>query len=133
MGNCMVVEEVKVMRPDGKILEYTSPTLLLQQESQIKKKQEEEEEEEEEEERGSHDGGSTNGGVVRIKLVISKQQLQELLLKKKTGKVSVSEMVSQLQGQQRFGEGREGGEDEFHHQERIISWKPVLESIPEMG
>ncbi|CAI0462263.1 unnamed protein product [Linum tenue] len=32
MGNCMVVEEkvVKVMGPDGKILEYTSPTTVQQ-------------------------------------------------------------------------------------------------------
>ncbi|CAN1134095.1 hypothetical protein LINPERPRIM_LOCUS16303 [Linum perenne] len=65
------------------------------------------------------------GRVVRIKLVISKSELEELL---RRGGVSVSDMVSNhLQGQkQRLPEVED--DDDHHH-----CWKPALESIPELG
>ncbi|CAN0847043.1 Uncharacterized protein At1g66480 [Linum grandiflorum] len=157
MGNCMVVEEkvLKVMRPDGKILEYSTPILAhevlsdfpaaasdsssVQQHILIPdakllggklyflvpipcstpqlavkvKKQSIKMEEESEEKSG--------GGVVRIKLVISKQELEELL---KRGGVSMRDMVSHLQGQQQQKEEEEEENDD--------DWKPSLESIPEL-
>ncbi|CAN1134092.1 hypothetical protein LINPERPRIM_LOCUS16303 [Linum perenne] len=161
MGNCIAVEEkvAKVMRPDGKILEYTTPIhvnqilsdfpgqfsavvsasvnhhhqqqpllpdskLLAPSPPQLvvkktKKKvrfsiPEEQSKKDDEE-----------AGVVRIKLVISKSELEELL---RRGGVSVSDMVSNhLQGQkQRLPEVED--DDDHHH-----CWKPALESIPELG
>lgn len=61
-------------------------------------------------------------GVVRIKLVISKQQLQEMLQKEG---VSVDDMVSQLKDKQQIQ-----NVDTCNNNDKI--WKPVLESIPEI-
>ncbi|CAN0847048.1 Uncharacterized protein At1g66480 [Linum grandiflorum] len=171
MGNCMVVEEkvLKVMRPDGKILEYSTPILAhevlsdfpgqysalsaaasdsssVQQHILIPdakllggklyflvpipcstpqlavkvKKQSIKMEEESEEKSG--------GGVVRIKLVISKQELEELL---KRGGVSMRDMVSHLQGQQQQRMVKKVAEEE-EEEENDDDWKPSLESIPEL-
>ncbi|CAN1134088.1 hypothetical protein LINPERPRIM_LOCUS16303 [Linum perenne] len=156
MGNCIAVEEkvAKVMRPDGKILEYTTPIHVNQILSDfpgqfsavvsasqpllpdskllgghlyclsppqlvVKKTKKkvrfsipEEQSKKDDEEAGS---------LVRIKLVISKSELEELL---RRGGVSVSDMVSNhLQGQKQRLPVKEGAED----------WKPALESIPELG
>ena len=59
--------------------------------------------------------------VLRIKLVLSKQELKELI--KNGGIVSFDDMMSQLQ---RITRRRDGSE-----KERSMSWKPTLESIPE--
>ncbi|CAN1277363.1 Uncharacterized protein At1g66480 [Linum perenne] len=171
MGNCIAVEEkvAKVMRPDGKILEYTTPIHVNQILSDfpgqfsavvsasvnhhhqqqpllpdskllgghlyclvpipcssspsppqlvVKKTKKKE--------------AKSNEGVVRIKLVISKSELEELL---RRGGVSVSDMVSNhLQGQKQRLPVKEGAEEEVeddddHHH----CWKPALESIPELG
>ncbi|CAN0847047.1 Uncharacterized protein At1g66480 [Linum grandiflorum] len=161
MGNCMVVEEkvLKVMRPDGKILEYSTPILAhevlsdfpgqysalsaVQQhilipdakllggklyflvpipcstpQLAVKKKTKKKEESEE----------KSGGGVVRIKLVISKQELEELL---KRGGVSMRDMVSHLQGQQQQRMVKKVAEEE-EEEENDDDWKPSLESIPEL-
>ncbi|CAN1772133.1 Uncharacterized protein At1g66480 [Linum perenne] len=192
MGNCIAVEEkvAKVMRPDGKILEYTTPIHVNQILSDfpgqfsavvsasvnhhhqqqpllpdskllgghlyclvpipcssspsppqlvVKKTKKkvrfsipEEQSKKDEEEAGSCDEEKSNEGVVRIKLVISKSELEELL---RRGGVSVSDMVSNhLQGQKQRLPVKEGAEeeeeadDDHHH-----CWKPALESIPELG
>ncbi|CAN1134089.1 hypothetical protein LINPERPRIM_LOCUS16303 [Linum perenne] len=156
MGNCIAVEEkvAKVMRPDGKILEYTTPIHVNQILSDfpgqfsavvsasqpllpdskllgghlyclvpiplvVKKTKKKVRFSIPEEQTKS------NEGVVRIKLVISKSELEELL---RRGGVSVSDMVSNhLQGQkQRLPEVED--DDDHHH-----CWKPALESIPELG
>ncbi|KAF2307638.1 hypothetical protein GH714_030510 [Hevea brasiliensis] len=130
MGNCLVLQEklIKVMKPDGKILEYKAPIRVQQVLSDFsghaisdslqafqhllpdtkllggnlyylvplplpspkaKKKV-----------RFSipEDEDKKENRVVRIKLVISKQELQEMLQKEG---VSVDSMISQLQDQQR--------------------------------
>ncbi|KAF2296460.1 hypothetical protein GH714_038287 [Hevea brasiliensis] len=129
MGNCLVLQEkvIKVMKPDGKILEYKAPIRVQQVLSdfsghaiselhafqhhlpdtkllggnlyylvplplpspQAKKKV-----------RFSipEDGDKKEKRAVRIKLIISKQELQEMLQKEG---VSADSVFSQLQDQQR--------------------------------
>ncbi|KAF3967003.1 hypothetical protein ACB098_05G075700 [Castanea mollissima] len=64
-------------------------------------------------------------GVVRIKLVITKKELQEMIQK---GVVSVDEMVSQLH----IKKGIDSA-DEFTTDDDSKGWKPDLESIPEVN
>ena len=64
-------------------------------------------------------------GVVRIKLVITKKELQEMIQK---GVVAVDEMVSQLH----IKKGIDSA-DEFTADDDIKGWKPDLESIPEVN
>ncbi|CAI0391842.1 unnamed protein product [Linum tenue] len=162
MGNCMVVEEkvVKVMRPDGKILEYTSPTIVQQVMSDFPGQFVFQQQQQQQNllpeaklvggrlyylvplpppvpaspkkkvrfavpEGGEKESSQNSGGVVRIKLVITKQELEELL---KKGGVSVGDMVSHLQDQQRLVKVDVGEEEEWQK-----NWKPVLESIPEIA
>lgn len=177
MGNCLVMGErvIRVMKPDGKILEYRSPiraldllsefsghavsetsgsaqTSHLQPEAKlqggnmyylvplplkqhVKKKKKkvrfsEPEKELVEEEKSSK--------VVRIKLIISKQELQELL---KKGGVSVGDLVSQLhQTEKRVDQNTNTSSDhglitscDDHDGHGEGYWKPVLESIPEVN
>ncbi|XP_008243571.1 PREDICTED: uncharacterized protein LOC103341796 [Prunus mume] len=156
MGNCLVMQEniTKIMRPDGKILEYradmkvyqvlsefsghaiseTAPvyqhlrpdTKLLggrlyylvplplppKKASQKKVRFANPEVEAEQETK-----------VVRIKIVISKQELQEMLRK---GGVSVDDLVSQLQSDRSIDKT-----NSFNDDGNCEGWKPVLESIPE--
>ncbi|XWS56002.1 hypothetical protein CRYUN_Cryun09bG0049000 [Craigia yunnanensis] len=65
-----------------------------------------------------------NAGVVRIKLIISKQELQELFQKG----VSVQDMVSQIQSKQSTN-----GIDTSDANDNCRGWKPVLESIAEVN
>lgn len=175
MGNCLVVGEkvIKIMKPDGKILEYRSPIKVYEVLSEftghamseattqasgqhlrpetklrggqldylvplplrspqggVKKKKKvrfsdpekgsEQQEQEEEKEK------ETNK-VVRIKLVISKQELQELLSK---GGVLVDSTVSRLHNEKRK-DGNSDGLISCH--QRKGYWKPALESIPEIN
>ncbi|KAK7842136.1 uncharacterized protein LOC112004505 [Quercus suber] len=64
-------------------------------------------------------------GVVRIKLVITKKELQEMIQK---GVVAVDEMVSQLH----IKKGIDSA-DEFTADDDNKGWKPDLESIPEVN
>ncbi|XP_073013758.1 uncharacterized protein [Typha latifolia] len=57
-------------------------------------------------------------GVVRIKLVLSKQELKEMLKKEV---ISFNNMISLLQPSERSDQDKE----------RSIGWRPALESIPE--
>ncbi|XP_031266931.1 uncharacterized protein LOC116125331 [Pistacia vera] len=142
MGNCLVQQEkmIKVMKTDGKVLEYKAPIKVedvlseysghalsdslpeirkLRPDAKLvggnlyflvpkveKKKVRFSEEE------AARDGQGT-AGIVRIKLVISKQQLQDLLQK---GGVSVEDMISQNKNEAEY----------------CKVWKPELESIPEV-
>ncbi|XP_027073003.1 uncharacterized protein [Coffea arabica] len=65
------------------------------------------------------------GGVLRIKLVISKEELQAMLRK---GGITVDNMVSKLQNN-----GKTYGTDSFSSDSRRSSprWMPLLESVPE--
>ncbi|KAJ7976129.1 DUF4228 domain-containing protein [Quillaja saponaria] len=157
MGNCLVLQEniVKIMKADGKILEYKAPIKVqqvlsefsghaisdtvpvirhLQQDTRLfggqlyylvplplpspkvgKKKVRFLNPEVQIEKESS---------VVRVKLVISKQQLQDMLQKEG---ISVNEMVARLQSE----EGIDGG-DVLKTDDCCEGWKPVLESIPEL-
>ena len=158
MGNCLVLQEkiIKIMRPDGKVLEYKAPLKVHQVLSEfsgyaisdtlpvirhLRKDMEmvggqlyylipvplpppevEKKVVRFSDPKVEMDQGT---GVVRIKLVITKQELKEML---RNGGVSVDHMVSQLQSGQAVNgvdksdvDGKENGR----------GWKPVLESIPE--
>ncbi|MBA0776572.1 hypothetical protein Gotri_011553 [Gossypium trilobum] len=65
-----------------------------------------------------NDDGKGSPGVVRIKLIITKQELQELIQKQG---VTVQDMVSQIHKSDAIGNS--GG----------WKWKPVLESIDEVN
>ncbi|XP_042512569.1 uncharacterized protein LOC122087482 [Macadamia integrifolia] len=65
-------------------------------------------------------------GVVRVKIVITKQKLEEML--RKEG-LSVDEIISHLQNGQSKGKDVGNCDDESRSSSRV--WKPVLESIPE--
>ncbi|KAL4272298.1 hypothetical protein GQ457_13G012530 [Hibiscus cannabinus] len=154
MGNCLVLEDrviIRVMKTDGKILEYQGPIKVeqvlldfsghalsdsfsgyqhLQPDakllpgliyylvpvpslSQTSKKKV----------RFTNipdEQGSP--GVVRIKLIISKKELQELVQRG----VSVHDMASQMQSKQNTNIGVDGDDDNCRRK-----WKPALESIDE--
>ncbi|XP_054787797.1 uncharacterized protein LOC129293727 [Prosopis cineraria] len=144
---------VQVMKPDGEILEYKSPILVhqvldefsghsisdsvpalrhlqpntkllaghlyylvLPTPKAVKKKVRFQDPEVQ--------GSQESSGVVRIKVVISKQELQALLRK---GGISVNNvnMLSLLHGEQ-VTESEDKCHNGFH------GWKPALESIPEL-
>ncbi|XP_010912297.1 uncharacterized protein [Elaeis guineensis] len=144
MGNCLVLQEkkvIKIMRMDGKILSYQSPLIvhqvlsefpghaisdtlpaidhldpatdmrcgqlyyLIPSKTPIK------------------ETGGTGTGVVRIKLVISKQELKDLLLK---GGVTFDSMISLVQRGPSNNNSTSGDGEE-----KCIGWRPALESIPE--
>ena len=139
MGNCLVLEEkegIKIKRMEGQILKYDSPLKVPQALPKFP----------------GHtisDGipatrninqmaGKQNGhlyhlqrskkmqtketGAVRIKLVISKQELKEIL--EKEG-LTLEDIMSQIQKEPRYSHKRE--------KERSVMWKPALESISEVN
>lgn len=145
MGNCLVRQQkiIKIIRDDGKELEYKAPikvhevlsyfsghamfgttpeNRILQPDTELV-------------------GGETyylrplslqtvrrrkGSAVVRVKVVMSKQELKELLAR---NGVSVCEVVSQLQDKGRVKEVDMFCGDGDH--ENCKGWKPVLESIAE--
>ncbi|XP_061366770.1 uncharacterized protein LOC133309919 [Gastrolobium bilobum] len=159
MGNCLVLQEniVKIMKTDGKILEYKTPikveqiliefsghavseslpvldqhlhpnTKLLsghlyylvplpQPSPKAWKKVRFANPEVQ---------GVQKSNVVRIKLVISKQELQDML---QNGGFSVDKMLSLVHGEKGID-----GEDLSQKSDDVSQgWKPVLESIPEVN
>ncbi|GLT94707.1 hypothetical protein SLE2022_124360 [Rubroshorea leprosula] len=157
MGNCLVPQDkvVRVMKNDGKILEYQEPIKVHQVLSEfsghalsdsfpgchhlqpdakllsghlyyliplplvsqkVKKKV-----------RFSNPeaDGEQGTGVVRIKLVISKQELRKMLQKEG---VSVPEMISKAQSRK-----SESKIDMSEGDDNCRGWKPVLESISEVN
>lgn len=164
MGNCLVLQEkvVKVMKTDGKILEYKSPIKVHQVLSEfsqhaisdklpvvkhmhpnaemlqdhlyyllplpvppqpIKKKTKKVVRFSDE----ILEDATPATGVVRIKLVISKKELREMLSK---GGISVDDMIPKLQKEESTikAESYDGDDD-------VISkgWSPALERIPEVN
>ncbi|XP_062183128.1 uncharacterized protein LOC133887190 [Phragmites australis] len=124
MGNCLVIqgrEEIKIVRVDGgKVLKMPSPSLRHAQESLA-------------ETSSSLPGHGISGvlpvkaqaavvgpaGAVRVKLVISKQELKKMLDREG---VSLDDMVSLM---------RKEAIDRQSDQECCGGWQPALESIPE--
>lgn len=159
MGNCIVLQEkpIKVMKTDGEILEYRAPMKVHQLLSQyschaisktfpvIQHLRAETDmlsghvyyllplpvPSPEFDNRSKEITGDQkiNSGVVRIKVVISKQEL-ELMLRK--GVLSVNEMVSELHNKQ--SANAVDKMDYSDHGNGICKgWKPVLQSIPEIN
>uniref|UniRef100_A0A0A9DHS4 Uncharacterized protein n=1 Tax=Arundo donax TaxID=35708 RepID=A0A0A9DHS4_ARUDO len=122
MGNCLVIQdrkEIKIMRVDGtKVLKMPSPASSFRhiQESLAEPLR-------------SHDisgvlpvkapAGVADPGAVRVKLVISKQELKRMLDKEG---MSLDDMVSLM---------RKEAIDRESDQECCGGWRPALESIPE--
>ncbi|XP_010486602.1 PREDICTED: uncharacterized protein LOC104764713 [Camelina sativa] len=173
MGNCLVMENkvIKIMRNDGKVVEYRGPMKVhhiltqfsphyslfdslsnnchlhpqakllcgrlyyrLPKETTTTKKNmktmkkvrfaiPEVDKEEEEDDRLTNCGDNTKektNGVVRVKMVVSKQELEKLL---QGG--SVHDMVYRTLAKQHLCDD-DGDDDECHK-----GWRPLLDSIPE--
>lgn len=162
MGNCLVLQEkvVRVMKPDGKILEYKSPIKVHQVLSKFshhaisdklpvvkhlhpdtemvqghlyymlplpvpikttKMTKKKKTVRFSDDVRKYDDQGEAATGVVRIKVVISKKELQAMLSK---GGISVDDMISKVK------------KEEGNRDDDVISrgsWSPALESIPEVN
>ncbi|KAL6005310.1 hypothetical protein ACLOJK_005874 [Asimina triloba] len=69
------------------------------------------------------DGSHGSSRVVRIKLVVTKKELREMLRK---GGVSADEMIASVM---KRPEAADSAED--HASDGYRGWKPILESIPE--
>ncbi|XP_009627512.1 uncharacterized protein LOC107809955 [Nicotiana tabacum] len=137
MGNCIVLQEkvVKVMKTNGKVLEYKplvkkdNEVLPLVQEPPtkvpVKKKVTFAEEVEESSKKGSDQ-------VLRIKLVISKKELQALL--SEGGGLTVDGMVQYPLQKEHNSNIEIIKSDEFtdDDNDHCIRWKPALDSIPEL-
>ncbi|RWW71219.1 hypothetical protein BHE74_00021053 [Ensete ventricosum] len=93
MGNCLVHEERRTK--NGEIPSYQRP---LRDESEA----------------------AAGARVIRIKLVVTKQELKEML---RQGEVSHDAVLSLIQRE----ESRCGAGDK----ERCMEWRPTLQSIPE--
>ncbi|KAJ1274310.1 hypothetical protein BS78_05G052400 [Paspalum vaginatum] len=113
MGNCLVIhqdrEEIKIVSVDGsQVLKMpTAPSGMVQEEALQSVLP-------------APAAVSDPAGAVRVKLVISKQELKKLL--EKEG-VSLDDMVSSLM--------REAAVDPGLQQECCGGWRPALESIAE--
>ncbi|KAM0980584.1 uncharacterized protein LOC126600717 [Malus sylvestris] len=165
MGNCLVMQEnvTKIMRPDGKILEYSADMKVYQVLSEFsghaisetapnyqhlrpdskllgghlyylvplplpppkKASQKKVRFSEPEAERPEPEQETK---VVRIKLVISKKELQEMLTK--GGVAVLDEMVSRLQSEEKGID--KSNSNSFNVDGNCEGWKPALESIPEV-
>lgn len=139
MGNCLVHEEkeaIKAERMDGKILKYRSPSAVhqalagfpgdtlayvhpvsskLSSPSKVRSRHlyyHHQSRKMQMQNKGT--------GAVRIKLVISKQELKEIL--EKEG-LTLEDMMSRVQKEPRDSPERE--------KETSMGWKPALESISE--
>ncbi|KAL2250784.1 uncharacterized protein LOC105174061 [Sesamum indicum] len=158
MGNCLVIEEktVKVMKTDGKIIEYKSPIKVHQVLSEFShhaisdKLPVVKHLHPNAEMLGGHlyyllplpvpvpapspkkkktvrfsdevvEGARRAPEVVRIKLVISKQELQAMM---GSGGVSVEDVIAQVQREGSINKIESGDTDR---------WLPDLESIPEVN
>ncbi|XP_057505600.1 uncharacterized protein LOC130788910 [Actinidia eriantha] len=163
MGNCFVKQEniIKVVKTDGKVLEYKAPIKAHQVLSDfpghaisdtlpaarwlrpddpligghvyyllplqgppdaVDKKRVRFASPERE------DGGGSTGGVVRIKVVMSKKELEVMLRK---GGISLCDLVSHVENKESTDQNEEfGGEENIG---RCEGWKPVLKSIPEVN
>ena len=139
MGNCLVLEDkegIKIKRMDGHILKHDSPLKVPQALPKFT---------------GHTISGGISAarnlnkmadmqsghlyhlqrpkkmqtnetGSVRIKLVISKQELKQIL--EKEG-LTLEDMMSQIQKEPRYSHKRE--------KKRSLMWKPALESISEVN
>jgi hypothetical protein len=126
MGNCLVIQdrkEIKMMRVEGgKVLQMSLPPLKVLQEEGLAEPQ-------------KSTGHSTvprsvlpapaavvadPGAAVRVKLVISKQELKRMLDKEG---MSLDDMVSVMR--------KEAVARESEQHECCGGWRPALESIPE--
>lgn len=131
MGNCLVLQQinvVKILKTNGKILEYKTQTPIKAEKvlpsppspspssPKGRKKVRFADPEVQDVQKNS---------AVRIKLVISKQKLQEML---DNGGISVEKMLSLVHGEN----GMDGEDLCKKSDDACAGWKPVLQSIPEV-
>ncbi|KAI5425475.1 uncharacterized protein LOC127125645 [Lathyrus oleraceus] len=121
MGNCLVLQQInmmKIMKTDRKVLEYTTPIKVEEvlpppppaSPKGVKKVRFANPEVQD----------VHKSSVVRIKLVISKQKLQDML---DNGGISVDKMLSLAHGEDLCKENDD---------DSLGEWKPELKSIPEV-
>ncbi|CAN6330560.1 unnamed protein product [Urochloa humidicola] len=111
MGNCLVIQdrkEIKIMSVDGsEVLKMPSPTSSLKVQESLQDVIP-----------AKVPAAVVDPGAVRVKLVISKQELKKMLDKEG---MSLDDMVSLMR--------KEASDTE--REECFGGWRPVLESIPE--
>ncbi|KAI3801423.1 hypothetical protein L1987_29528 [Smallanthus sonchifolius] len=126
MGNCLILQN-KIMQTGQEVIEHKEsmkvhrvsggqmyyPVPVQEASLELNKNPESEAETE-------------DGNVVRIKLLITKQELQVMLTK---GGVSVGDLVSHMKNENSNGAVVIKDEDSRY----CGKWKPVLDSIPELN
>ncbi|XP_038882971.1 uncharacterized protein LOC120074056 [Benincasa hispida] len=154
--NCLFIDEkpIRIMKPDGKILEYKSPTRVFQVLSDFSGHEisdavpvthhlhrtakllsghlyflipkQTEEKKAKKAVRFAEPEKESGGGVVRIKVVMTKKELEEMV---ERGGISAEEMISKIKS----GSGEISCRDleEEDEESELQRWKPVLQSIPE--
>ncbi|KGN48264.1 uncharacterized protein LOC101213283 [Cucumis sativus] len=167
MGNCNCLfidnKPIRIMKTDGKILEYKSPTRVFQVLSDfsgheisdavpvshhlhrtakllsghlyflIPKEPEEKKPKKAVRFAEPEKETATGGGVVRIKVVMTKKELQEMV---ERGGISAEEMICKIKNgcgeiSSRSEMEEEEDDDDDDEESELQRWKPVLESIPE--
>ncbi|XP_057807570.1 uncharacterized protein LOC131022162 [Salvia miltiorrhiza] len=131
MGNCLVLQE-KVMKTDGEILEHLlvknmhPNAQVLQNNLHFSIKTTTKKKAVRFSDKVLMEGGDEASRVVRIKLVISKKELQEMLSE---GEISVDGMILKVQNQETTSKV------ESNDRDGVIAkgWFPALESIPEIN
>lgn len=158
--NCLILDQkpIRIMKADGKILEYKSPTRVFQVLSDFSGHQISDAvpvthhlqrsakllsghlyfliptEAEDQKKRkkavrlaeAEKEGGGGGGGVVRIKVVMTKKELQEMV---ERGGITAEEMICKIKSGSGEISSRELEEED--EESELQRWKPVLETIPE--
>uniref|UniRef100_A0A0E0BP40 Uncharacterized protein n=1 Tax=Oryza glumipatula TaxID=40148 RepID=A0A0E0BP40_9ORYZ len=125
MGNCMVIQdrnrEIKIMSMDvdGEILKLPPPPPPLNGVSSSS------DDEALRPATADMADDPPGGAVVRVKLVVRKQELKKMLLHNDAAAISLNDMVSLMQ--------KQAEADELLHQQESCGsvWQPTLQSIPE--
>jgi len=129
MGNCLVLQQinvVKIMKTNGKILEYETQTpIKVEKVLPIPPSPSSPKERKKVRFADPEVQDVQKSSAVRIKLVISKQKLQEML---DNGGISVEKMLSLVHGE----DGMIGEDLCKKSDDACVGWKPVLQSIPEV-
>lgn len=138
MGNCLISNN-KVSAQDhdkhesdkeAEAIQHTITPIMSSKKKTVRfKLQEDEDDSSRVIKNGTHDDES-NSGVVRIRLVVTQQELKQLL-NYKNDSVSNRSSVEQLLSALKSRSGRRISADQIGTSTTDESWRPVLESIPE--
>ncbi|KAK9924544.1 hypothetical protein M0R45_032909 [Rubus argutus] len=138
MGNCLISNN-KVSAQDhekhesdkeAEAIQHTTTPIMSSKKKTVRfKLQEDEDDSGRVIKIGTHDDESKSG-VVRIRLVVTQQELKQLL-NYKNDSVSNRSSVEQLLSSLKSRSGRRISADQIGTSTTDESWRPVLESIPE--